>query len=115
MKKLFFLLIAVMLTSCGIKKNINIYGKYPPKANVQIIHSNQSLPEGIVRIGSITLSDSGFTLTRECTYEACIQTVLQEASKAGADIAYIVQIKEPNEELGGSTCYTIIADLYIYK
>lgn len=116
MKKVVVVLIALLaLTSCGINQNVSVNAVYPPKDNTQIVHSGQTLPQGLKRIGSITVGDTGFTFTSLCTYEACIQKIIQEAGKAGADVAYIVRIKEPTDDMGGSTCYTITADLYVYQ
>ena len=104
-----------MLAGCGISQNVSVYGKYPAKEYTQIIHSGQPLPQGLMRIGSITVGDTGFTFTEECTYEACMRTITSQAAKAGADVAYIVRIKEPTADIGGSTCYTVTADLYVYR
>lgn len=116
MKRVSILLFVLMLlASCGVNQNVSVNAVYPPKNNTQIVHIGQTLPQGLKRIGSITVGDTGFTLTSLCTYEACIQKIMQEAGKNGADIAYIVRIKEPTDDIGGSSCYTIIADLYVYQ
>lgn len=109
------LFVLMVFTSCGINQDISVSTVYPPKSNTQIVHSGQALPQGLKRIGSITVGDTGFTFTSLCTYEACIQKIIEEAGKNGADVAYIVRIKEPTSDLGGSTCYTITADLYVYQ
>ena len=116
MKKVIILIFILMvLASCGINQNVSVNAVYPPKSNPQIVHTGQPLPQGVKRIGSITVGDTGFTLTSQCTYEACIQKIMQEAGKNGADVVYIVRIKEPTDDIGGSTCYTITADLFVYQ
>ena len=116
MKKSAILFIVLfVLSSCGINQKLSVYESHPPKTNTQIIHTGQPLPQGVRRIGSITVGDTGLTFTSLCTYEACMQTVISEAGKAGADVAYIVRIKEPTDDIGGSSCYTITADLYVYQ
>ena len=114
-KSLLLLGIAFILSSCGINQKVSVYESHPPKTNTQIVHTGQPLPQNVRRIGSITVGDTGLTFTSLCTYEACMQTVITEAGKAGADVAYIVRIKEPTEDIGGSSCYTITADLYVYQ
>ena len=115
MKKIFVLVLFPMLfASCGINQNVSVNGVYPAKEHTQIVHSGQALPQGLMRIGSITVGDTGFTFSSLCTYESCMQTIASQAAKAGADVAYIVRIKEPMDDVGGSSCHTITADLYVY-
>jgi len=115
MKKGLTLVFALMLlVSCGIKQNVSVYKTYPATESVQIVHTGQTLPQGLMRIGSITVGDAGFTLQSRCTYEACMQTIVSQAANAGADLVYIVHIKEPTSDIGGSACYNITADLYVY-
>lgn len=104
----------LLLASCSLKQNVSVYKTYPVKEKVQIVHAGQTLPQGLMRIGSITVGDTGFTFTSLCTYEACMHAITSRAAEVGADLVYIVHIKEPKSDVGGSSCYNITADLYVY-
>ena len=106
-------LIGVIGTSCKLKTAVNVTDYYPPTAGrLQIIQTGQALPQNIVRIGSIVVGESGLTPTNKCTYEACMQVIEDEAKKKGAELVYLVKVKEPSAL--GSTCYNITAEMYRY-
>ena len=118
------LFLPLVFVSCGLVKTIAVNGNYEPTKSVEIINNNQTLPTGLIRIGSITIDGNQSLVLSydECSYETCIQTLSDEAKKAGADIVYIVSVVAPNQSLmitlyfygtSGSGCYTIVADLYI--
>ena len=113
---------------------------YPSVNDVEIIQVGQQLPPNIKRIGSISVGDSGFTKTENCTYEACIQAITCKAKEIGADIVFILSIKAPDYRssitlgtgitgfglgmrpttmtgvsISGTTCYAIEAEFYKYK
>ena len=107
---LFFLL---TLGSCGLKKQVSVKQYYPPtEGNIPIIQTNQPLPSNIFRIGSIVVGESGLTPDGKCTYEACMQTIEKESRRVGAQLVYLVRVKEPDMH---STCYNITAELYRYN
>lgn len=106
----------VFMPSCKqmkqLKNVVNVNYYYPPTSGIiPIYQTGQLLPEGIIRIGSVVVGEAGLTPTEKCTYEACIRTIENEARKAGADLIYLVNVKEPDRFLG-STCYDITAELY---
>lgn len=122
------LLLAIVFTGCSpLKRVVSITNQYTPTQQVTIIQTGQQLPDGLTRIGSVSVGDGGLTLAEDCTYEACIKAVEEEAKKVGANIIYIVHVKTPNNFLGvgyslllgdpslydiNSSCYGIVADLY---
>lgn len=119
-------MILFLFNSCGIGITVSVPKHYPPtdEDKLEMIYLNQDLPKGLQRIGSITVGDGGFTLAYNCTYEACLMTIQQEAAKVGADVACIVLVKEPTSIFhignggtshGGTECYTVTADLYKRK
>lgn len=117
MKTFKILLIAIFVgltcTSCKLKSIVTVNDYYPPTAGrMPIYQTGQTLPENIVRIGSIVVGESGMTPTKKCTYEACMQLIEDEAKKKGAELVYLVKVKEPN--VWGSTCYNITAEMYRY-
>ena len=115
-----------IFTSCSLQRMVSVSTKYPPTEEITIIQTGQTLPNGVIRMGSVSVGDGGLTPTEDCTYEACMQAVKEEAQRVGADIVYIVQVTTPNAFVGvgysfwggstymggGSTCYGIVADLY---
>ncbi len=107
---LFFL---ISLGSCGLKKQVSVKQYYPPtEGSIPIIQTNQQLPANIFRIGSIVVGESGLTPDGKCTYEACMQTIEKESRRVGAQLVYLVRVKEPDSH---STCYNITAELYRYS
>lgn len=104
--------IMLLFPACKLKKIVSVNDYYPPTAGrLHIYQTGQSLPNNIIRIGSIEVGESGFTPPKECSYEKCITTIEDEAKKKGADIVYLVTIKEPGF---WSSCYNITAELYKY-
>ena len=104
----------LILPSCKLKKIVSVNYYYPPTSGViPIYQTSQQLPNNIIRIGSVVVGENGLTPTEKCTYEACIRTIEDEARKAGADLIYLVNVKEP-DRFWGSSCYDITAELYKY-
>ena len=117
MKKIFTFIFAVLLlSSCKthLKQVISMDDYYAPVDEVTIISSGQTLPDNLIRVGSISVGESGWTPTEECTYQACMEAIRVAAKKNGAHVVYIVTIKEP-DRVWGSTCYDITADFFRYK
>lgn len=106
-------------TSCSLPRMVSVTTQYAPTNTVMIIQTGQPLPNGCIRMGSITVGDDfwtkGMIYSSDCTYEVCMQATKEEAQKVGADIIYIVQIVPPYSGEDGSTCYRIIADLYKFQ
>lgn len=102
----------VVAPSCKLKSIVSVNDYYAPTTGrLPIYQTTQQLPSNIIRIGSIEVGESGLTPTNKCTYEACIRLIEDEAKKSGADLVYIVKVKEPGF---WSTCYNITAELYKY-
>ena len=112
--KIFLLLmLATIASACHLKKVVTVNDYYPPTAGrMPIYQTGQILPDNLVRIGSIEVGESGLTPAKKCTYEACMQVIEDEAKKAGAEVVYLVKVREP--DFWGSTCYNITAELYRY-
>lgn len=108
---IFTLCTLFVFSSCKLKTVVNVGEYYAPVSHVEVYRSNQQLPKNIIRIGSIEVGDTGFTKTEDCSYEACLVAIKNEAKKSGADLACIIHIKEPSS---WSTCYHITAELYKY-
>lgn len=106
------LIFTATLVGCTLKKQVSVKQYYPPtEDNIPIIQTNQTLPQNIYRIGSIVVGENGLTPDSKCTYEACMQVIEEESRKVGAQLVYLVKVKEPDSN---STCYNITAELYRY-
>ena len=109
--KFFPLFLVLLLSSCGLKRTIAIYDTYPiTPGRLEVIQTGQPLPDDKILIGTVTVGEKGLTKTKDCTYQACLEAIQEEAKKMGGHFIYIVKIKEP--EAWGSTCYNIIAEIY---
>ena len=105
-------IIIISLNNCTLKKQVSVKDLYPPTVgNISVIQTNQYLPTNIYRIGSIVVGENGLTPNGKCTYEACMRTIEEESRKVGAQLVYIVRVKEPDYY---SSCYNITAELYRY-
>lgn len=104
-------LIAV-LPSCKLKSIVSVNDYYSPTTGrIPIYQTGQQLPNNIIRIGSIEVGESGLTPASKCTYEACMKLIEDESKQKGADVVYLVKVKEPG---AWSSCYNITAELYKY-
>lgn len=115
MKKILiiFLIYYFSLAACTLKKQVSVNNYYPPTTGqIPIIQTNQGLPDNIYRIGSIVVGDNGLTPDGKCTYEACMRVIEEESRRVGAQLVYLVKVKEPDFR---STCYNITAELYRYN
>lgn len=110
-KLIFVLCVLFALSSCKLKTVVNVNEYYAPVSDIEIYNANQQLPQNVKRIGSIEVGEAGFTPTEQCSYEACLSAIKNEAKKAGSDLVQIIHIKEPTS---WSTCYHITAELYRY-
>ena len=116
MKRLVLIIISLLLiftlNNCTLKKQVSVKDYYSPTVgNIPVIQTNQYLPANIYMIGSIVVGENGLTPDGKCTYEACMRTIEEESRKVGAQLVYIVNVKEPDYH---SSCYNITAELYRY-
>lgn len=102
------------MVSCGLKRQVAIYDTYPVTPGRLVVYqTGQQLPNNLVQVGTVVVGEKGASITKNCTYEACIEAIQEEAKKMGGQIIYIVNLKEPSFFFG-STCYNITADIYRY-
>lgn len=115
MKKLLITLsILLLLSGCSLSIKTSVFDTYPATpGRLTLYQKDQNLPEDRIQIGTVTVGEKGFTPTKKCTYAACIEAIQEEAKKMGGQFIHIVHVKEPS--VWGSTCYTIVADIYRYK
>lgn len=114
MKRIVFvLLLIVTLFSCKLRQSVYVDNYYAPVDEVTVISKGQTLPDNLIRVGSISVGESGATPAEKCTYQACMNAIILKAKQSGVHVVYVVAIKEPS--VWGSSCYDITADFYRYK
>jgi len=106
--------LAMLFVSCrSLDIKTSVYDTYPATpGRLDIYQSSQQLPADRIQIGTVTVGDKGFTPTKDCTYQCCLDAIQNEAKKMGGEFIHIVQLREPGI---WSTCYSITADIYRYK
>lgn len=113
-KVLLFLVMAIIATSCGLRKDVIISSyQQPTHEEVIVIGLNDNLPDNLEKIGTVSVGEKGATTTKNCTYLACITAIKDEAQKMGGHYVKIVDLLQPS--LAHGTCYDITADVYIKK
>ena len=111
--QLFLVICLLFFTCCGVKKVVSVSSYYSPTTGyIPMIQTNHPLPDKIYRIGSIVVGESGFTSSSKCSYEECIKIIEAEARQVGAQLIYLVKVREPDSY---STCYNVTAELYRFE
>jgi len=112
MKRLFFLLTILLLSSCSTSISTKLktanYQKLSDDIEVVVLENTEALPENSEFIGDVKIGDSGFTT--DCGYNQVLTDVTTTARNAGANIIQIIQLKKPS--VLGSTCYRMKAKIY---
>ncbi|NCA80374.1 MAG: hypothetical protein EOM76_09375 [Sphingobacteriia bacterium] len=111
MKKKIILSIIVVLSvvACGTQKKTNVISyRTPYNGKVTVIGVGGEDFRGSEFLGSISVGESGFTKTKNCTYQAVINDAILLARGMGGNVICITEHKEP----GWSTCHQIKCDVY---
>ena len=118
MKRIYpiLLLLAFTFSSCQslLVETVKIAPRQPDlTTNVKVI-PEEKLPDNAILIGKVIIGDKGFTSTKKCTYEKCIEAIMKETRNLGGNI--IVEKRHQNPGEGGffaaSTCHKVDADIY---
>lgn len=110
MKKIFFVLASIILTSCSPKISTSIsqgYKSLNENEKFIVYQSGQVLPENSKIIGKTKIGDSGFTTN--CGFEVMLNLAIKEARKNGANSLQITSHILPS--VYGSSCHRIRANL----
>ncbi len=94
---LFLSVSALLLSGCGIRKQIEVKRYHNPTDSVRIVYSRKRLPKGLKRFGTITVENKGLTKACYCTFDACLTALRDAAGDAGADVVRIYFIQKPNK------------------
>lgn len=109
MKRLFFLLIIVMV-SCSPKIKSNLTNSQPELATdeeIAFLDLKHEVPQEVTKIGSLKFQDSGFST--DCSFNSILNRARIEARKNGANIVKVVEKKDPDL---WSSCYRLTINLY---
>lgn len=101
------------LTSCQtlVKTTTeNYFQSFSVTENVEVFNISDTLPRGIKRVGTIKVSDSAFTPTHKCTFDACVLDAKKKAANMGGNVLQIIKHTEPSALKG--TCHSIECVVY---
>jgi hypothetical protein len=111
MKQLAYAMLALLFITqaCTPKVKTQIVKQYAPlgkNEEVIVFERGQFYPEDAEEVGTIKISDSGFTT--ECTYEMVLENARVQARKAGGNAVAITEHSLPDF---GSSCHRIKAKI----
>lgn len=112
MKKNFlFLLAGVLLAACSPKVSSNLARTYAPLGDdedVAVLEVGVPVPEDAELIGDIKIGDTGFTATKNGTYEEILALAKSKARAAGGNVISLTEHRGPD---GSSTIHRIKANI----
>lgn len=110
-----FAIVAFLLSGCGTKKQTSVIAHLTPlpsDAIVEVSGAGQPIPSGAQLLGSVAISDSGFSKTKNCTYDRVLADAQSQARAMGGNHIHITEHKHPNV---WSSCHRIKAEVYLVK
>ncbi len=112
MKKILFLFLIVLLSSCAASVSSKLsnksYQKLDDNTPIIVLEKDDTIPTDSQFIGDVKVGDSGFTT--DCGYNKAVTEISNSAKMAGANIVQIIEVKKPS--VLGSSCYRIKAKIY---
>lgn len=99
MKRILSLSFIVLLISCSPKITTRLASEYQPMApeeEIVVVERGDSAPEDAVYIGKIKIGDTGFTLSKNGTWDAVVSLAKEEARRAGGNVVWITSHKTPD-------------------
>ena len=112
MKRLFMLLLPVLLISCSANITSSFTGQNKPLTiddKVAFLDLLHKVPEGANKIGEAKYGDSGFSTN--CDFNTNLISARKLARTRGANIVKVVKKTTPDL---WSTCYGITVEFYFY-
>ncbi|MBP5625615.1 MAG: hypothetical protein J6W98_01720 [Bacteroidales bacterium] len=113
MKKfLLFVLGSAMLVGCSPKISSNLTRSYSPLAEdeeVVVLELGAPVPAEAELLGDISIGDTGFTSTKNGTYEEVLALAKEKARAAGGNVISITNHRTPD---GQSTIHRIKGNIY---
>lgn len=103
----------MFIHACAPKISTQISSSQAPipyDEEVVVLSEDDSLPDDAEFLGTVKISDSGFTLN--CSYEVVLEKAVQTTRKSGGNVFQITEHKVPNL---GSSCHRIAGNVYRVK
>lgn len=103
----------LLITSCAPSVYTSIQKSYPARiegSTVLVYDIADSLPQPAEVLGSVTISDTGFSVN--CNYEKVMQRAQNETNRIGGNGLRLLWHKKPSAL--GSTCHRISADMLLF-
>lgn len=112
MKKTIFATLILILTmnSCGFVKHVNYYQPDSPTSSINVIYSDQQIPEDLTIIGNVSVRGKRIMRKKNRFYFSCLEKVKSEAIKMGGEYIHIIGIEAPG--VWSDAGYSITADVY---
>ena len=114
MKKLSFLfvLVAVMLASCSPRVTVNLVESLPARQvdSVMVYETDEAVPAGARKIGTVKATDSGFTFTEDCLYSNMLSLAVRKTAECGGNALHVDKHKKPS--FWGSSCHRVYGTMY---
>ena len=104
------LLIASVSCSPRVTSHLNTtYEPLPETESVAVLPVGSAVPEAAELLGDVAVNDSGFTSSKNGTYDAVIDLATQEARRAGGNVLLLTEHRKPDYV---SSIHRIKADVY---
>lgn len=106
------LLASVILSGCSPRVATQLqYDRLPLSdyKEVKVLEAGDVLPDDAKELGTVRISDSGFTLTKNGTYEKVLDLAMIEAGVAGGNVLKITEHQYPDSR---STIHRLNATVY---
>lgn len=103
----------LLATSCSPSVYTSIQKSYPARIEgspVLVYDIADSLPQPAEILGSVTISDTGFSIN--CNYEKVMQRAKDETNRIGGNGLRLLWHKKPSAL--GSSCHRIAADMLLF-
>lgn len=110
-KVLLFVLAGALLAACSPKVSSNLARTYTPlgdDVDVAVLEVGVPVPEDAELIGDIKIGDTGFTATKNGTFEDILALAKAQARAAGGNVISLTEHRWPD---GSSTIHRIKANI----
>ncbi len=113
MKRLFILMLPILLISCSASISSSFTSQYKPLTiddKVAFLDLLHKVPEGAKKLGEAKYGDSGFSTS--CDFNTNLINARKLARANGANIVKVVKKSTPDL---WSSCYRITVEFYFYE
>lgn len=111
-KTVLLLFLGAILCGCSPKITSNLVSNLQPlgaEDEVVVVDLDGTVPESAVFLGTVKIGDTGFTATKNGTYDAVIGLAKEKARQAGGNVVLITRHQFPDRQY---TIHRIQADVF---